>query len=98
MTNLQQLSLANNGIKNINPLSNMKKLREICLNRNSLRSIDALSDLPCLEIIEVRNNRLTDISMDGFNELILLDIRSNAFSTLKFLTRTKKLLELCKRF
>ena len=62
MTNLKNLSLANNSISNISVLAGLKNLEELNLHNNQISDISALANLPNLTVLILGNNQISDIS------------------------------------
>jgi Leucine-rich repeat (LRR) protein len=78
MTDLTELLLGYNQIKDLSPLSGLKKLTMLELNDNQLESLIPLSDLVELRMLCLSGNQITDLTpLSGLNELVLLELDGN---------------------
>lgn len=78
-TKLEVLILANCGLNNLSPLSNMNGLRILDLSENSISSIIPLVDLSSLDELYLGHNALTGVPiLRGLKSLRILDLSYNA--------------------
>ena len=81
--NLVYLNLANNTIRNLEPLAALMKLQEIDLQHNALTGLNALSTLTNLQTLDVSYNSLTSIApLATCTKLSWLNVNNNDLVTL----------------
>jgi len=80
---LTYLNLANNTIRNLEPLAYLMKLQEIDLQHNALTSLTSLSGLTELKALNVSYNSLTSVTpIATCTKLTRLDATNNAIASL----------------
>ncbi|UQZ32787.1 copper amine oxidase [Paenibacillus sp. PK3_47] len=91
-TNLSYVSLNNNKIVDLSPLSALTKLKGINLNANGIISIEALASLTKLEELQLSGNQIT--SIDVVKRLPLLrffEANDNEITDIQALSKATKL-------
>ena len=82
-TNLNDLSLYNNGISNLSPLQNLTTLTSIYLNRNQVSDITPLQNLTALTSLDIAVNQISDITpLQNLTALTNLGFANNQVSNL----------------
>lgn len=61
-TDLVALDLGHNSIKDLTPLTNLKKLKCLLMTDNSIVDLSPLAELKELELVELASNRIADFS------------------------------------
>ena len=87
--NLEELYLANNKLKNIEGLGQLKKLRKIDLGANRIRTMpeEELSGLENLEELWLGKNKIESIGgLDRLTKLRRLDVQANRLTRVENLT------------
>ncbi|WP_294352530.1 leucine-rich repeat domain-containing protein [uncultured Clostridium sp.] len=75
---------ANNNIRDITPVKDLKVLRHLCMNNNEIEDISVLHDMPKLKELELMNNKISDISpIEDFYLLSLKLSGNNIFDISK---------------
>ena len=75
---MRLLTLLNNQIENLSPLSELSGLESLDLANNSITSVSPLSGLTSLTELDLRNNQITDVSpLSGLNSLTMLKLSGN---------------------
>ena len=78
---MQWLSLVDNTISDLSPLSELKALKHLNLDANLISDVKSLAALTRLEVLYLENNAISDVSaLAGFKNLERLDLRNNAIS------------------
>lgn len=92
---LEDLSLLNNGITNITPLSGLTSLKRLALGWNNISDVSALSSLNELQSLGLWNNQIANIdALSGLSNLTYLDIAYNNISNIKVVSGMPELNEL----
>lgn len=83
---LEKVIFPNNGISNIDALSNFINLKEITMNNNNISDLSALSSLKYLKSITFDNNNISDISvLSDKTNLQSIDLGKNNISDISAL-------------
>ena len=92
---IEDLSLLNNGITNISPLSGLTSLRRLALGWNNITDVTALSNLTELKSLGLWNNQIANIdALSGLSNLTYLDVAYNNISNLGVVSGMPELNEL----
>lgn len=92
---IEDLSLLNNGITNISPLSGLTSLRRLALGWNNISDVSALSNLTELESLGLWNNQIANIdALRSLSNLTYLDVAYNNISNLGVVSGMPELNEL----
>ncbi|MCM3443795.1 leucine-rich repeat domain-containing protein [Metabacillus halosaccharovorans] len=92
--NLTSITMAENHITDISPLSGLKKLEYLDLENNDISSIDALKDLN-LQTLLLSNNPITTIdALSGMSNLTYLYLEGTEIESIEQLERLEGLQEL----
>lgn len=87
--NLRTLSLRNNQITNIFPLSSLTSLKELNLENNKIKDLSGLSQLTHLEQLYLGHNRIELLNeLSGLEGLFILNL---AFNDIKDISPLEKL-------
>jgi internalin A len=87
LTNLTELSLEQNQISDIKPLSNLTNLTELSLGGNQISDIKPLSNLTKLTSLSLTGNQISDIKpLSNLTKLTSLSLTGNQMSNLTNLT------------
>ena len=85
--NLVRLTLSDNQIVDVSPLSGLTKLRYLSLGENEIADVSPLAELTALSELHLNDNRLTDVSpVSGLTELRYLSLSGNVISDISPLT------------
>lgn len=77
-TEVEELNIQNNNIKDISPLKNLKNLKKLDITYNPIDNIDVLSNLTNLEELRLNQNSLKDLKpLDNLKNLKYLSISEN---------------------
>lgn len=89
---LTSFSANGTGIKNLNFLSNYKKINNICINNNLVSSLLPLSKIESVRSIEVSNNKLKDLKgLENSLYLGFIKADSNQLTSLNDLSNQTKI-------
>lgn len=89
---LTSFSANGTGIKNLNFLSNYKKINNICINNNLVSSLLPLSKIESVRSIEVSNNKLKDLKgLEDSLYLGFIKADSNQLTSLNDLSNQTKI-------
>ncbi len=92
--NLENLSLINVNLTNVNAFAGMTKLKKLCLGWNNINNINGLSALVNLTHLGVWGNAISDISVvKNMPNLEYLDISDNAVSNISIISGLANLKE-----
>ena len=92
---LTSLSLRNNNIKDLSPLSSLVNLQDLNLFNNQIEDTSPLAKLINLTGLSLRNNLVKDISpISNLINLQTLDIRNNQVQDISSLAKYSKLINL----
>lgn len=92
---IEDLSLLNDGITNILPLSGLTSLRRLALGWNNINDVSSLSNLTELESLGLWNNQIANIdSLRSLSNLTYLDVAYNNISNLSIVSEMPELKEL----
>lgn len=92
---IEDLSLLNNGITNILPLSGLTSLRRLALGWNNINDVSSLSNLTELESLGLWNNQIANIdALRSLSNLTYLDVAYNNISNLSIVSGMPELNEL----
>jgi hypothetical protein len=95
LTNLTELSLEQNQISDIKPLSNLTNLTELFLGGNLISDIKPLSNLTNLTTLHLSENKISDIKpLSNLTNLTWLYLRENLISDIKPLSNLTNLTRL----
>ncbi|NEQ67274.1 MAG: leucine-rich repeat domain-containing protein, partial [Symploca sp. SIO2D2] len=95
LTNLKELNLRVNRIKNLEPLSALTNLKKLNIESNKIKDIQPLSTLINLEVLNLSTNRIKDIkSLSALTNLQKLDLGYNQIKDLESLSALTNLKEL----
>lgn len=79
---LQELTLSDCGLSNIETLSSAQQLRYLDLSGNAVRNVDGLATLVSLEELHLQHNAMTSVSaLGGLGNLKVLDVSYNALTS-----------------
>jgi hypothetical protein len=84
--NLEALSLPENQISDLSPLSGLTKLRRIDLSGNPLSKVEALGTLPALEILAVSATGIDVADLGDLTALRILDLAENEIDNVSSLS------------
>jgi|GEM_PF-1892124 len=94
LSNITDISLDDQRIADIQPLSNLTNLTWLFLNNNQIRDITSLSELAHLTNLSLDNNQIRDISpLSQLTSLTYLSIENNQIRELNALLSIKNLTE-----
>ncbi|MEN6426481.1 MAG: leucine-rich repeat domain-containing protein [Phycisphaerales bacterium] len=94
-TNLRDLYLRYNRIRDLSPLAGLTNLETLILHRTWLDSLSPLSGLTRLSCLDLNTTHISDISaLSGLYELTKLDLRNNEVSDISALSGLANLDEL----
>jgi Leucine-rich repeat (LRR) protein len=92
---LKRLSLCNNQISDISPLSNLLKLEWLSVEVGPLEDISPLSDLTNLEVLGLAGNQIIDISpLISLENLTILCLQCNEITDISPLSNLTNLIDL----
>jgi internalin A len=95
LTNLTELSLSENQISDIKPLSNLTNLTSLSLWKNQISDIKPLSNLTNLTSLSLWKNQISDIKpLSNLTKLTSLNLSENQISDIKPLSNLTKLTSL----
>ena len=81
LTQLEWLTLVNNLISDVSPLSHLKDLEHLNLDANVISDVSPLAKLTKLKVLYLENNAISDVSpLKDLTNLERLDLRNNAIS------------------
>jgi cysteine-rich repeat protein len=81
------LNIANNGISNINSLSNLPNLEYLNIDDNNISDLSSLSSLSNLASLQSNNNNISDLSsLSGLSNLNFLTLANNGISNINSLS------------
>ena len=81
-TNLLQIDLSENKVKDCNNFKGLPNLKKLNLNNNSMANCIGLANCPKLEVLYLNNNKLTSIKgLDNLPTLRKLRLRTNKIET-----------------
>ena len=82
-TQLKELHLADNGVRNLSPLANLTQIEILDLNHNAIADLAPLAGLRKLRIFSARDNEIEDLApLASLTSLEHLDLTDNAISDL----------------
>ena len=91
-TNLENLTLFENSIRNLSPIKTLKNLKTINMDSNYIEDISALENLSSLQSISFINNEIKDMtSLQNLKNLKLIDLGKNEIQDLSPLENLGKL-------
>lgn len=83
LINMKYLNLFENKIKDITPLSNLKKLEDLDLGYNEINDISQISSLINLKNLSLYENKIKDVTpLSNLNKLEDLDLKINEINNL----------------
>ena len=82
-TQLRELHLADNGVRDLSPLANLTQIEILDLNRNAIADLAPLAGLRRLRIFSANGNEIEDLApLAGLTSLNHLDLSDNSISDL----------------
>lgn len=66
---LKKLNLANNSIKTVENLENLRELKNLVLNNNQIEKAKTLHSLPFLQSVDLTDNPIIETDIDNYNQL-----------------------------
>lgn len=91
-TNLENLYLASNNIKDINPLWGIKTLKILSISENKLEDLGKVSTMPKLTSLNIANNQITSINnISILNGLETLEMQGNQLININEIQSLEKL-------
>ncbi|MGW6190872.1 leucine-rich repeat domain-containing protein [Bacillus cereus] len=84
MTNLENLTLEEVKLENIQFISKMRQLKSLSITYGELEDIGPLAELEHVEILSLRNNKISDLSpLSQMKKIKMLDLNSNYIKDIK---------------
>ncbi|GAB6451474.1 NEAT domain-containing protein [Bacillus cereus] len=78
MTNLENLTLEEVKLENIQFISNLRELKSLSITYGELENIGPLAELEHIENLSLRNNKISDLSpLSQMQKIKMLDLNSN---------------------
>jgi len=94
-TNLEKLSLPDNKISDLSPVSGLTRLRKINAEVNQIADLSPLSEMTWLKEVDLRDNYIQSVApLENLVNLTMLDIRRNRVSDLSPLRNMTDMKEL----
>jgi Leucine-rich repeat (LRR) protein len=91
LTNLSALYLTGNQVRDISPLSTLKKLASLSLGNNQIQDISPLAKMTTINTLELKDNQISDIApLAKQTELSLLMLGNNKITDLTPLMNAAK--------
>lgn len=95
LSRLYSLSLNNNQIRNIAPISTLKNITQLSLNDNQILELSTLSQLPKLTYLSLDDNRIRNISdLSTLTNLTHLSLNDNKIKNLSPLSNLTQITHL----
>ncbi|TPV40240.1 leucine-rich repeat domain-containing protein [Bacillus dicomae] len=92
MKNLENLTLEEVKLENIQFISNLRQLKSVSITYGELKDIGPLAELEHLEFLTLRNNKISDLSpLSQMKKIKMLDLNSNDIKDIKPLFTVKSL-------
>lgn len=83
MTWLRSLSIDNNQIKDLAPLSTLAQLNDLWVSRNQISDLKPVSLMKCLKVLEAGDNRIVDLGpLQELHELVHLWMANNRIQSI----------------
>ncbi len=84
MTNLENLTLEEVKLENIQFISKLRKLKSLSITYGELEDIGSLAELEHIEFLTLRNNKISDLSpLSQMKKIKMLDVNSNYIKDIK---------------
>ncbi|KMP31664.1 internalin [Bacillus cereus] len=84
MTNLENLTLEEVKLENIQFISNLRQLKSLSITYSELNDIGPLAKLEHIESLSLRNNKISDLSpLSQMKRIKMLDLNSNYIKDIK---------------
>ncbi|MGU3371881.1 leucine-rich repeat domain-containing protein [Bacillus mycoides] len=84
MTNLENLTLEEVKLENIQFISKLRQLKSLSITYGELEDIGPLAELEHVEILSLRNNKISDLSpLSQMKKIKMLDLNSNYIKDIK---------------
>ncbi|MGG0074706.1 NEAT domain-containing protein [Bacillus wiedmannii] len=84
MTNLENLTLEEVKLENIQFISKLRKLKSVDITYSELQDIGPLAELEAIESLILRNNKISDLSpLSQMKKINILDLSSNCIKEIK---------------
>ncbi|MGE1125827.1 leucine-rich repeat domain-containing protein, partial [Bacillus wiedmannii] len=84
MTNLENLTLEEVKLENINFISKLRQLKSVSITYSELQDIGPLAELEHIETLSLRNNKISDLSpLSQMKNVKILDVSSNHIKDIK---------------
>ncbi len=84
MTNLENLTLEEVKIENIQFISKLRQLKSLSITYGELEDVGPLAELEHVEILSLRNNKISDLSpLSQMKKINMLDLNSNYIKDIK---------------
>ncbi|MGG5784962.1 leucine-rich repeat domain-containing protein [Bacillus albus] len=92
MTNLENLTLEEVKLENIQFISNLRQLKSLSITYSELNDIGPLAKLEHIESLSLRNNKISDLSpLSQMKRIKMLDLNSNYIKDIKLLFKLTSL-------
>ncbi|WP_002204544.1 NEAT domain-containing protein [Bacillus cereus] len=86
MTNLENLTLEEVKLENIQFISKLRQLKSLSITYGELEDIGPLAELEHIEVLTLRNNKISDLSpLSQMKKIKMLDLNSNYIKDIKTL-------------
>ncbi|TKI39498.1 leucine-rich repeat domain-containing protein, partial [Bacillus mycoides] len=84
MTNLENLTLEEVELENVNFISKLRQLKSVSITYSELQDIGPLAELEHIETLILRNNKISDLSpLSQMKNVKILDVNSNHIKDIK---------------
>ncbi len=84
MTNLENLTLEEVKLENIQFISKLRQLKSLSITYGELEDIGSLAELEHIEFLTLRNNKISDLSpLSQMKKIKMLDVNSNYIKDIK---------------
>ncbi|TNP23927.1 leucine-rich repeat domain-containing protein [Bacillus sp. CD3-5] len=95
MENLERLTIQGSDVRNIAPISQLKRLKVVDLSFNKIENVEPLVNLERLDILELQNNRIVDINpLSQLKKVRTVNLSGNKISDIKPLYNVSSLRKL----
>ncbi|MGG0468827.1 leucine-rich repeat domain-containing protein [Bacillus albus] len=95
MENLERLTIQGSDVRNIAPISQLKRLKVVDLSFNKIENVEPLVNLERLDILELQNNRITDVTpLSQLKKVRTINLSGNKISDIKPLYNVSSLRKL----